>query len=245
MTPVALPKLQDAIIKPGLEKHLVPLTLYKGATSVGRIHRVINMLVSGMEQDCSLADITQRLQRNPDFSHLCGPEKVVQTTSLYGYLSRLEQNPNVTNNVPHLLDYCRSLGGHRFELQRISEANLRRKNSSKNRAQRQELVYPFLIHDGGKPEHDLLRKVNSAIPKHYSPDLRADMCQDLIVGILCGDFSEDDLLLPAKEMTRKVLKMFPTKYGPMSLDATIGDTDLRLIDTLSDEENPWEKMEYI
>lgn len=102
------------------------------------------------------------------------------------------------------------------------------------------IIYPFVIHDGGKPEHALLRKVNAAVPKHFDPETRADICQDLVVGILCGDFNEDDLLLPAKEMTRRVQKMFPTKYGPLSLDAALpGTDDFRLIDTLSEEDGLW------
>lgn len=262
MTPVSLDKLEESIIKPGMEKHLIPLVAYRGRLTVGQAHRMLNLTVAAMEQDCSFADLTQRLQHNPDFSHLCGPEKVKQSPAFYSFFARLEANPNVANNIPHLLDYVRGLGRHRIDLTPVSLDTRRSRNmgaggwrsfdplrrgrtktTGERAAERPQLVYPFLIHDGGKPEHILLRKVNAAIPRHFSPDLRADMCQDLIVGILCGDFAEDDLLLPAKEMTRKVLKMFPTKYGPFSLDAKIGDTNLTLLDTLSDDMNPWEMME--
>jgi hypothetical protein len=240
MSPVSLKKLEGAVIKPGLEKHLVPLTRYKGGLNLGRAHRLVNLLVAAMEQDCNLPDITQRLQRNPEFSHLCGPDKAIQNLGLYGFLSRLEDNPKATQNIPYLFDYVRGLGGHRFELQRISEAQIRARNSNRgSTAKSTPLLYPFLIHDAGRPEHDLLKKVNAAVPKGLSPDLRADICQDLIVGILCGDFSEDDLALPAKEMTRRIYKMFPTKYGPVSLDATLGSSDLRIIDTLTDEDSLW------
>ena len=99
------------------------------------------------------------------------------------------------------------------------------------------------ITDGGKPEHRLVKLVNAAVPKHIDADTRADICQDLLVGILCGDFSEDDLFLPAKQMTRRVMQMFPTKYGPMSIDAEIPGTDgFRLIDTLAEEDSLWASL---
>lgn len=256
MTPISIDRLQNAVINPGLEKHLKPLLAYRGAVTLGRAHRLLNLTVSAMEQDCNFSDITQRLQMNPDFSHLCGPDKKAQYMGLCGFFARLESNPDVTNNVPHLLDYVRSLGGFRPILTPVSYDSSRKRNLGAGgwrnfvssvrsvetlKAPREQLVYPFLIHDAGRPEHDLLRKVTAAVPKYLNPDLRADICQDLIVGILCGDFSEDDLKLPAKEMTRKVSKMFPDKYGPLSLDAEIPGTDgMRLIDTLSDEFNPWE-----
>jgi hypothetical protein len=266
VTPVRLDKLENAIIKPGLDEKLTPLLNYKGGMGLGRAHRLLNLCIAAMEQDCAFSDVTQRLQHNEVFSHLCGPEKPVRdAVTLYSFFGRLVQNPDVTNNIPHLLDYVRSIGGRKiFSLEQLPN-ECRDRRSAANKPWRtyigpvknprkiidgrgglrgSPLVYPFLVHDGGRPEHVLLRKVNAAIPRHFSPDLRADMCQDLIVGILCGDFSEDDLLLPAKEMTRKVLKMFPTKYGPLSLDAEIPGTDgFRLIDTISDEMNPWELME--
>lgn len=105
------------------------------------------------------------------------------------------------------------------------------------------IVYPFVIHDGGKPEHALIRKVNAAVPKHLDPETRADICQDLVVGILCGDFAEDDLSLPTKEVTKRVFQMFPTKYGPLSLDEIVPGTDsLRFIDTISNEDSLWERI---
>jgi hypothetical protein len=86
----------------------------------------------------------------------------------------------------------------------------------------------------------LLRRVNAAVPKNLDPDLRADICQDIIVGILCGDFSEDNLTLPAKEMTRRVQNMFPTKYGMLSLDEIVPGSEGRTwLDNLSNEDSLW------
>lgn len=103
-----------------------------------------------------------------------------------------------------------------------------------------QLAYPYLIHEGRGREHELLLLINAAVPHHLPPDLRADMCQDLAVGCLTGDFDKEDLHLPAKEVVKRVIRMFPTKYGPVSLDAPVHpDSDLRLLDTLIDEGRDW------
>jgi hypothetical protein len=102
------------------------------------------------------------------------------------------------------------------------------------------LSYPYLVHEGRGPEHELLRLINAAVPHHLPPDLRADMCQDLAVGCLTGEFRKEDLHLPAREVVKRVTRMFPTKYGPISLDApVIAGSDLRLLDTLIDEGRDW------
>lgn len=112
--------------------------------------------------------------------------------------------------------------------EREAEAQRRREEQSPR-----VLAYPFLIKDTGRPEHELLRLINGAVPSYLDPDLRADICQDLAVGILCGDFARDDLHLPVREVIARVRKLHPHKYGPMSLDAIIPGTDgLRLIDTI-------------
>lgn len=276
MREVSLEALAGAVILPGIEKHLTPLLAYRGNLTLGRAHRLFNLVVSAMEHDASTADITQRLLHNPEHSQLCGPEKPVQHMGLCGILSRLEDNPSVLALVPHLSEYVRGLGGFRYSPTRVSPTTSRRREmgaggwrvfvpkprkvkavkeprrASKARTATrlpgsnlrgrvtESIVYPFLIHDGGKPEHDLLRRVNAAVPKHFPPEMRADICQDLIVGILTGEFPEDDLRLPAKEMTKRVTKMFPTKYGLASLDAEMPGTDgLKLIDTFSTEDGLW------
>lgn len=304
MKQVPLSALESKIIRPGFEKHLTPLLMYRGNLSLGRAHRLWNLLVSAMEHEATYSDITQRLVMNADYSQLCGPDKPVTLSGVRGFVGRLIDNPLVMGEMPGLSGYVRELlpwykgppqlarvseesrrsrnvgvGGWRtFEDRRPvatplpknwNNLALRKSNAeliellgvSQNiisrwrretglkavvrdaRAEaRPALIYPFLIHDAGKPEHDLLRKVNEAVPRYLDPELRADICQDLVVGILCGDFSVDDLGLPAKEMTRRVRKMFPDKYGPLSLDAIMAGTDdLKLLDTIADDHNIWDR----
>lgn len=102
-----------------------------------------------------------------------------------------------------------------------------------------ELQYPFLAGKARTPEHLLVQKVNAAVSRYLPPDRRADICQDLLVAILCGDLDESVLEDSAKEFTRRVLRQHPTVFGDLSLDAPIGDTDLTIMDRLSTEHSIW------
>lgn len=315
MRSVPLATLENAIARPGFERHLVPLLHFKGHTDLGAYHRRWNLLVSMHEHECeTIGEGLYHLALNPQFAQLCLPPKPTDNLAMKGFLSRLQAKPHVANDRPGLLDYARMLMPRPFNLISVSEAASRNRHAwwrsfesrmpawraiqASRKAERAELrlregearragrlaqrdairaerlalvllarearrkakdarqaardkaarepkafvlressaapiAYPFLIHDGGRPEHDLLRAINNAVPRGIMGDLRADICQDLAVGVLCGDFSRADLLLPAKEMIRRIKKMFPDKYGPLSLDAIIPGTDgLRLIDTI-------------
>jgi hypothetical protein len=102
-----------------------------------------------------------------------------------------------------------------------------------------KLVYPFLIHDGGRPEHTLLRKVNAVVPHGLQPSVRADMCQDLIVNILAGGFAEDDLDLPQPELAQRIWKLAPARYNERSIHEVIAGDDWTIMDTLADEGRDW------
>lgn len=347
---VSLAKLEGAIIKPGIEKHLIPLMMFKGHADLGSWHRKWNLLLSAREHECESLSEISRLQANPQYSQLCLPPKPVMGATLMGFLSRVMLRPDLDPLAPGIVDYARSLMRRPWPLTPVSEFHrdshskrmawwrtldpelirereerrarriersaaraaeraaereaarlareiqravrrdereakeaehrravlhrrqmrthrralllehrrvereARQRVRERERAARQAtrerlarepakfvlretggipLAYPFLIHDGGRPEHTLLHRINAAVPKGVMGDLRADICQDLAVGILCGDFDENDLALPAKEMMARIRKLFPSKWGPLSLDAVVPGTDgLRLIDQI-------------
>jgi hypothetical protein len=254
-----------------------------------------NLVVSGMEHEATISDLTQRLQKNGSYSQLCCPNAVKQKMAICSFLSRLEDNPKVMALIPGLDEYVDWLGGWRFDLTPVDEvshrsrnvgaggwrsftdarikppppefaelarrmtsteltkhfnvgfqtiANWRRKigiQPFRRAPERpQALLYPFLIHDAGRPEHALLRKVNAAVPRSMEPSLRADVCQDLIVGILAGEISEDVLHLPSSELTRRVWKFAPSRYGDRSLDEALSsDGETTFMDMLVDEGRDW------
>lgn len=318
MKHVPLSVLEGKLIRPGFEEHLKPLLRYRGCMSLGRVHRLLNLMISAMEHEATSADITQRLVLNPDYSQLCCPDKRVSLMSLCSFRSRLVGAPSVLAEFPGLAEYldwmvppwrrwgplerlsdppdgfaaaverqsvawaAREYGTSREicerwfrELGLMSAGLLKRRPNGFSAAARGKslgwaverydvgysvarrwfeevgiepthtrtvalrLVYPFLIHDGGKPEHALLRKVTAFVPRGLDPSLRADMCQDLIVGILSGEIEEDALLLPSRELTRRIWKSSPARYGDRSLEEVIAGDDFTLMDTLADEGRDW------
>lgn len=317
MKHVPLSVLEGKLIRPGFEERLKPLLRYRGNPSLGRVHRLWNLVLSGMAHEATSADITQRLVLNPEYSQLCCPDKPVAFVSLSSFRSRLVDNPRVMAEAPGLAEYLdwmippyKRIGplerlsdppdGFAAAVERRSVAWAAREYGTSNeicerwfreiglvstglkrrpdsfaasargkslgwaverydvgyavarrwfeevgieptltRAVAPKLAYPFLIHDGGKPEHALLRKVAALVPQGIDPSLRADMCQDLIVGILAGELAEDDLSLPSKELTRRIWQSAPARYSDRSLDEVIGDSNFTLMDTLVDEGRDW------
>lgn len=257
MKTVPLSQLENAIVRPGFEKYLTPLLYYRGAYTLGRAHRMYNFAVAAMLAECeTAADMTQRLAHNPDYSHLLGPAARPQLSTLRAFYGRLLDNPHIANETPGLLDFVRStappwttrldrlsrithdprvrwVGDWRIYVPRESERKPREPRKFVLREKPADLVYPFAIHDGGKPEHEMVRLVNDIVPKGLPPDMRADICQDLIVGMLTGHFTKGDLYKPMKQIMREVQAASPSKWGDWSLDAVVPGTDgLRLIDTI-------------
>lgn len=88
--------------------------------------------------------------------------------------------------------------------------------------------YPYITKRPTE-EHDFLMAVDSLVPKYLPNATRADVCQDMIVAILSGDVTLDNL----KDGLPKYLKMFmkgaPSKYGHLSLDGPAGGNDTRTL----------------
>jgi hypothetical protein len=130
MKHVPLATLENKIVRPGFERFLRPLLMYRGALSLGDVHRMWNLIVSAMEHEATVADVTQRLQHNPDFSQLCVPPGRRQAVSLYSFCGRLTGNPKVMAEMPGLAEYVDWLipSYRRFSLERISEITHRSRN---------------------------------------------------------------------------------------------------------------------
>jgi len=77
--------------------------------------------------------------------------------------------------------------------------------------------YPFIT---GTPteEHELLLAVDRLVPKGLNSDTRSDICQDMIVAILSGTVDLENLKDATPKYVKEFFKMFPMKYGHLSLD---------------------------
>jgi transposase-like protein len=111
----------------------------------------------------------------------------------------------------------------------------------KSTGRRSALCYPFLPDTSKtRPDHELLRMINEAVPRSIPEDRRADICQELAIAILIGDADAAQLETAWQPMFRKVYKQHPTLYAPLSLDVPIpGTDDLLRIETISNEDSIW------
>jgi hypothetical protein len=119
--------------------------------------------------------------------------------------------------------------------QRRHERGLRRVERERQRAVNatpMPEVWPF-IPTAPASEHDLVMAVDEVVPKTLPEWLRQDICQDLILLVLEGDTTVDNLRDATPEAVRAVFRMYPGKYGPLSLDKGDSETDLTLLDTLA------------
>lgn len=132
-----------------------------------------------------------------------------------------------------------------WRMRRIIRPDMKYGGSSTGR--RHALCYPFLPQTSKQlPEHELLRLINEAVPREIPEDRRADICQELAIAVLIGDADAAHLATAWKPMFRKIYKLHPTAYGPLSLDAVIPGTDnLKLLDILSEEDGLWSRPELI
>lgn len=252
MQPAKFDNLANDVVRPGIEKLLVPLALYRGSTTLGRIQAKWNFAIAMMHSECENFSEGVKVSNNPEYAHLCEPHTNVQHLTMRSFFCRLRDHPKVTDNIPGLTEYARMLSPHGYGiLQRVPLVDQGRSTRVPWRIWRDEkprgrpvgsyniakdVFYPYVIHKPKKPDetYDMMMLVNQAVPKFLPEHIRADICQDLIVGLLSGDISADEVKGSVKTYSRKVFEMHPLKYGHLSLDATFGDgNNGTLLDVLS------------
>jgi len=240
--------------------HLRPLLLFKGNQTEGRIRALFNLTVAMMDTGVDTMTEAIKFGYIEDLRHLCGLHASIQGTSLTSILSRLHIHKEVADLVPGLWEYVRYLGrrgdgnspnGGISALDQIPEYVLRVRSSRDwrlmpdhlrpQRAPRKERVakvqlpevYPYI---SGIPtsDHDMLLAVDAIVPKGLPNAIRCDVCQDMIVAVLSGETTVDNLRGDLKKYMGQFWKMFPDKYGHISLDQAVrGTEDFKLIDRVS------------
>ncbi len=119
MRPANLENLKEKIIRPDFDKHLVPLMLYRGPNNManfGKIQRVWNFAITLMESECETYTQAVKIGNNPDFAHLCGPRRPMIYGNFASAFGRMIDNPKVTDNIPGLTDFCKSIRGPKWKL---------------------------------------------------------------------------------------------------------------------------------
>jgi hypothetical protein len=221
-----------------MEQHHLfrPLLLFHGNLSEGRAKALWNMTLSLMDAEVeNLTDAVKLHGASQDLRHLCGLHAPPQRLTFMSFMSRLIQTPRVSGLVPGLRDYIRLVSnGCLYRLLPIPEFSFRICSSrtwrlDPNKPQRipkPELpsFYPYISGEPTK-EHNLLLAVEMLIPKSLPNDVRSDVCQDMIVAVLSGEASLDTLRGDWNGYLKKFWKMYPSKYGHISLDAPVPGTD--------------------
>lgn len=80
--------------------------------------------------------------------------------------------------------------------------------------------------------HDLLTAAHDAVSKGLPQDIRADVCQDLIVSVLAGEVSINNIRDAVPIHLRAHRKMYLDRWKLISLETPIGDGSRRLVDII-------------
>ena len=83
-----------------------------------------------------------------------------------------------------------------------------------------DLRYPFIPPTGTNGKGlDLVLLVHGAVPRGLPDQLRGDVCQEIIAGILAGDLTEADIPNQLRRYIRKVRVEQEADFAAVSLDA--------------------------
>lgn len=311
---IDMDKLSEKVVENGSDpERLKPLLLYKGGVKFARIQSLLNFFYMMVQAECESGEDVRLLSLNHhDGAHLCGlhNKSGVQTSNLYGFLGRLQDNRDIFNgnkesldyldfisskvwvNIPNKISefsldhdklsddiwwrtggkyccacnqlkpinefpvgpvtdsgkynrehlgsknknisqYCFSCWEYKTQIV-VESRELRKRELLQKREELKpyDIAYPFKA-SGVTATHHLLETVHHLVPDRLPREIRADVCQDLIVAVLVGDISIDNLKDQVPAYVKKVFKMFPIKYGHLSLDQVVSGTDgLTLMETL-------------
>lgn len=258
--------LSDIIVRPGIEKRLWPILLYRGVLNRGQAHRMWNLALLMMASEAETLADGLKLLANPAFNQLCGPVRTPPKFTMNNFFGRLWDNPDTTDLIPHFTEYVRSLelGPSRLtpvplETNAITCAewrislhpNPRKPWDFKPEHGAKQLFYPYMVHDVTKPDdgHDLVKLVNEAVPPGLPEQWRADVCQEMVLGILSGDISRGSIHDHVRRYIAGQFKANPILYEgtkfKLSLDAPVkSDEGTPISDALAaDSYDHWEDNE--
>lgn len=95
------------------------------------------------------------------------------------------------------------------------------------------------------PGGDLVAKVNAVIPRTLEDQVRGDVAQDMILGVLSGDLAETDLARNVHKYITKYYKGYNSRFIHISFDAPVPFTDGQRWDDKISEEYYRYRMELV
>lgn len=242
---VGMNYLSELVVRPHMKKRMNPLCLYRGAMYPGRALRLWNFSLLMYAAEAETLSDGIKLQNNEAFAQLCGPMKPLSKMGLCSFFGRLWDNPEVTRNVSGFTDYVKSLEIGPSMLQQVDIESSSRyvpswrvsthpeydSQADKPESGIRNLFYPYLVHDPDKDDGGkaLVMLANELVPTTLPEQWRADVCQDLVIGILSGDIQLDRARDYVQEKISVAFKILPTKFdmgGPkISFNAPVPGTD--------------------
>lgn len=203
-----LNSLTELIVRPGIEKKLWPLLMYRGAMNPGHAHRLWNFSLLMMAAEAETLSDAILLANNPAFSQLCGPVNKPSRVTLKTFFGRMWDTPFVTDNIPGFSKYVRDMNLGPCPLIPVdvespypNVAPWRKSTHVDPHRYPGErslptTFYPYAVHDHEHPDEgaELVALINKAVPSYLPPDIRADVCQDIIVGVLSGDLERANVV---------------------------------------------------
>ncbi len=249
-------KVKKRICEPSTSELIRPLFLFKGSTTEGRMLSLYNLLASAKDNEVkTLREISAASEYLVEPVHYCGFHRLIANQSLLSICSRILQSPSVLKAELDWYDYIHYVvensEGWLLNLIPIPPTSFDWHISRtrpwryvapprKDRQPRERITeyYPY-IKGPVLDDHALLVAVDKLVPKGYNDDTRADICQDMIVAILTGETTLENMAADKAKYVKGFFKQFPSKYGPLSLDAPIiwGNdvSDMTIGDTIAQE----------
>lgn len=220
MKPNNVEKLKEEIVRPDWERRLAPLLSFRGVRPY-RLRSLWNAAHAMFLEESPTSSAGLLILNRNETGHLCGLHGAVAKENLKSIFGRLRGCKPLTDSVskvfteyvewihPGPCTYC------------VAE-----KHAPRSREKKLDLNYPFVTPKqearGLTIEHQLLVDIHRLIPRSINPEIRDDLCQDLLVAVLSGETTVANIpdVLPAYR--KKAAKMLP-HWGQVSWEATQDD----------------------
>lgn len=235
-------RIKEHIIQPYEEKDFYPVLLYRQAVinALGRAKAVYNYFCAAMEMELpsvfTMASLTQEHGYTSELAHLTGfhANYGIGYPTFNRWGTRFLAHPELTSRTPHLREYLEFLRGDGgLELMplhpisrwtshpsgRYGQMAWRYKPRSRVEVIPLPEVWPFIPEKTprGLDGMEMLLAVDAVVPKSLPEQMREDLCQDLVMALLSGEVEQRNLRDALPAYIQKVKRLFPIKYGNLSL----------------------------
>lgn len=256
-------KLNEHIAMEEWERRLLPLFLFRG-TKPYRIRALWNIAYGMYLTECDSLSVGAAAIGSGDTGHLCGTHRV--PSNMRSIFDRLRMSPELTDSISKAFtEYVEWVHPRYFHLERVPLVQKRRDyregvsawwrvqadkkiraraaHEKKVRvwklpeAKSADLAYPYVKH-AETPEHKLLFDVHRMLPKGLPHEIRGDLCQDLIVAVLSGETTIENIPEVVAKYARDARKILPDRWRNVSLDDILpGTENLTRLDAMAGEVN--------